>query len=293
MPIPTELKKILGSANLKAKKRLGQNFLIDQKVITRMVSEADLSDNDVVLEIGPGLGALTTKLIQAAGRVIAVEKDQELSAYLSQNFKNKDNLELISQDIFRVNFSELRLKNLDYKIVANLPFYLTSHFLRFTLEHEIKPSLLTLLVQKEVAERITARAGDHSLLSLSVQFYGEPTLIAEVDKKSFYPAPEVNAALIKIRVFEQPRVPVDDVKKFFRLLRIGFSSRRKQLHNNLAAGLRKSNKEIKRRLQAVDVDPTRRAESLTLEEWRKLFNTDERLSRYTSENTSDFPSVEI
>jgi len=272
MSIPTKLKKILGSANLRAKKRLGQNFLINQEVITEMINEADLVNDDVVLEIGPGLGALTEKLIQEAGRVIAVEKDQELSAYLSQNFKSAANLELISQDIFKLNFQELGLKNSDYKIVANLPFYLTSHFLRFILEHKIKPSQLVLLIQKEVAERITAAAGDHSLLSLSVQFYGEPTLVSEVDKKSFYPAPAVDAALLKIKVFDQPRVLVDDVEKFFRLLRVGFSSRRKQLHNNLASGFGQSNDEVKQVLQTADIDPTRRAESLTLEEWKKLFD---------------------
>src|SRR3989339_1534421 len=213
-----DLQKILGSENIQARKRLGQNFLVDQAVITRLIKESDLSSADTVLEIGPGLGSLTEGLVKQAGRVLAVEKDRKLSAYLSHKFSQQDNLKIIAQDIFKLDFLAQGLENLRYKIVANLPFYLTSHFLRFVLEHQIKPSLLVLLVQKEVAERIIAMPGKHSLLSLSVQFYSEPVLLEKVNQKSFYPVPEVDAALLKLKVFSQPRVKVDDVARFFRLL---------------------------------------------------------------------------
>jgi 16S rRNA (adenine1518-N6/adenine1519-N6)-dimethyltransferase len=274
MPKKINLRKIravLKSEDIKVKKRLGQNFLVDKQVVKKMVEAADLNREDVVLEVGPGLGILTEEIAKKAKRVLAVEKDAKLFSYLSQKFKTSENIKLFSEDIFGFDFKKSGLRNFSCKIVANIPFYITSRFLRYILEQKIRPRLLVLLIQKEVAERITAVPGQHSLLSLSVQFYGEPSLVADVSRKSFYPAPDVDSSILKIEIFEKPRLEVDDTAGLFRLIRIGFSSRRKQLHNNLAAGLRMSSEEAKRILFEGGIDPMRRAQSLSLEEWRKLY----------------------
>ena len=278
------IKDLLRTENLAAKKRLGQNFLINQSVVTQMVEAAGIKKTDTVLEVGPGLGVLTEAIAARAcpayqtgklpagkaGQVIAVEKDQQLFSYLTKRFTQQENVKIISQDIFKLNFNEHGLQKFSYKVIANLPFYITSHFLRFILEQTEQPTELVLIVQKEVAERATAQPGNHSLLSLSVQFYSEPEIIAIVDRRSFYPAPAVEAALLKIKVRPQPAIQVDDSSSFFRLLKISFASRRKQLHNNLAAGLKISNQEARQILTKAGFDPTRRAETFSLNEWEKL-----------------------
>lgn len=279
-----EIKKFLRAEGLAARKRLGQNFLIDQSVVTKMIAAADLSQQDIVLEVGPGLGVLTEAIAARAcptyrsgrlpagktGKVIAVEKDKQLATHLNKRFSQQKNIEILSQDIFKINFTAAGLKDRDYKIIANLPFYITSHFLRFILENEEKPTELIIITQKEVAKRVVAEPGDHSLLSLSVQFYGEPKIISIIDKRSFYPPPAVDAALLKIKVRPRPAIEIDDSQKFFRLLKIGFASRRKQLHNNLATGYKISGQEARAVLTEAGIDPTRRAESLSLAEWQKL-----------------------
>ncbi|NQV13273.1 MAG: ribosomal RNA small subunit methyltransferase A [Parcubacteria group bacterium] len=275
-----EIKQLLRAEGLSVNKRLGQNFLIDQSVVTKMIAAADVNQQDTILEVGPGLGALTEAIAEQAclpagraDRVLAVEKDRQLATHLNKRFSRQENIEILSQDIFKLDFITAGLGDRNYKIVANLPFYITSHFLRFILEAEAKPTELILIVQKEVAKRVVAEPGDHSLLSLSVQFYGEPKIITVVDRRSFYPPPAVEAAILKIKVYPQPAIKVDDIENFFRLLKISFASRRKQLHNNLAAGYKISGQEAQKILVSANLDPTRRAETFSLNEWEKLYNS--------------------
>ncbi|MFH2104648.1 MAG: 16S rRNA (adenine(1518)-N(6)/adenine(1519)-N(6))-dimethyltransferase RsmA [Parcubacteria group bacterium] len=267
------VKQLLRAEGLIVNKRLGQNFLIDQSVVTKIITAADISQQDTILEVGPGLGALTEAIAGRASRVIAVEKDRQLATHLNKRFSRQENIEILSQDIFKLNFTAAGLKDRNYKIVANLPFYITSHFLRFILEAEAKPIELILIVQKEVAKRVVAGPGGHSLLSLSVQFYGEPKMIATIDRRSFYPPPAVEAAILKIKVHSRPAIKIDDTENFFCLLKIGFASRRKQLHNNLAAGYKISGQEAQKILMSANLDPTRRAETFSLNEWEKLYNS--------------------
>ncbi|MBU1178540.1 ribosomal RNA small subunit methyltransferase A [Patescibacteria group bacterium] len=266
-----QIKQLLRDEGLAVNKRLGQNFLIDQSVINKMVAAADIQADDTVLEIGPGLGVLTEAIANRAGRVLAVEKDRRLISHLRARFRQQKNIEIVEQDIFKLDFIKNGLRDHSYKVVANLPFYITSHFMRFILESEQKPSELVLIVQKEVAQRVVAEPGSHSLLSLSVQFYGQPKIISIIDRRSFYPAPEIEAAILKISLLEKPRVTTSDPDEFFQTLRVGFSSRRKQLHNNLSAGWKISNREAQKILTAAGINHTRRAETLSLKEWEKLY----------------------
>ncbi len=250
-------------------KFLGQNFLENEEVVDKILSVADLSSQDTVLEVGPGQGAITEKLCPKVKQVIAIEKDKELVEYLQNKFKSTKNLKIIAGDILQQQYSIFNIK--DYKIISNLPFYLTSRFLRIFLELENKPTMMVLIIQKEVAQRICDEAPQASLLSNSVQFYAKPEIIAFVSKKNFNPAPEVDTAIIKINVLQEPRIKVDDVNKFFKILKIGFSQKRKQLHNNFSSGLHISKEETKELLQKAGIDSERRAQTLSLEEWAKLY----------------------
>ncbi|MFA6295895.1 MAG: 16S rRNA (adenine(1518)-N(6)/adenine(1519)-N(6))-dimethyltransferase RsmA [Patescibacteria group bacterium] len=250
-------------------KVLGQNFLENEAIVDKMLKSAELSLQDIVLEVGPGQGAITSKLYPKVKQVIAVEKDGELVKYLENKFKNAKNLKILEGDILKSQYSIFNIQS--YKIVSNLPFYLTSRFLRVFLELQNKPSLMVLIIQKEVAERICDQPPQASLLSNSVQFYGKPEIIDIVPKENFNPIPEVDAAIIKINVFKEPKIKVDNVDEFFKILKIGFSQKRKQLHNNFSSGLHISKEEAKKLLQNCGINPERRAQTLSLEEWEKLY----------------------
>lgn len=270
--LKSEIKTILKTANIKINKVLGQNFLIDQKVVQDMVEAADLTNTDTVLEVGPGLGILTEKISQNNHKVLAIEKDKNLVPYLKNKFKNNKNVEIINQDILKLQTTDYELLTAHYKIIANLPFYLTSRFLRLFLEYKNKPTVMVLLMQKEVAERIVAQK-DKSILSIACELYSEPKIIRQVSRKSFYPKPDIDCAIIKFKVFKKPQYDIEDIKLFFRIVKAGFSARRKQIHNNLAAGLSFSSSQIKKILKKVNIDPQRRAQTLSLEEWYKLYKT--------------------
>lgn len=290
----SEIKKLINTLSIKSQKRLGQYFLIDEKVVKKMIDAANLSKKDIVLEIGPGFGILTKFLATKAKEVLALEKDEKLCLYLSKKFKGYKNVRIICGDILRIphflfcsrkeSEAFVRFQSLDdvfrqnqYKIIANLPFYLTSHFLRLFLEMENKPSLMVLLIQKEVAKRIVAKPGKTSLLSISCQFYGQPEIVALVLRKAFYPVPDVDGAILKIKVYPRPKFDIKDLKLFFRIIKAGFAGRRKQLHNTLAGGLQIPNKKIKEILISCKIDPTRRAQTLSLSEWVKLYEKFEKL----------------
>jgi 16S rRNA (adenine1518-N6/adenine1519-N6)-dimethyltransferase len=243
---------------------------------------AELAPSDVVIEVGPGLGVLTRELARQVGWLFTVELDDKLAAILRNTLAPFANIAVINRDILEINPLSLLEKvpasllgpaesTLSYKVVANLPYYITSPVLRRFLEADVSPRLMVLMVQKEVAEVITARPGRMSLLGVSVQFYGRPEVVSRVPASCFYPAPEVDSAILKIAVYPQPAVRVTDKDGFFSLVRAGFSAARKQLANSLAQGLGLAKTEILPLLGEVGIAPERRAETLTLEEWAELW----------------------
>lgn len=262
----TQTRRLLRQFDLRARKGLGQHFLIDGEVLQLITSAAELTPSDVIVEIGPGLGVLTRELAQKAGRVIAIELDNKLAAALKQTLASFDNVTIINEDVLKIEPQNLAT---DYKLVANLPYYITSPVLRHFLEASAKPKVMIVMVQKEVAEAIVAKPGKMSLLSVSVQFYGEPRIISDVPAQCFYPAPKVDSAILRIDPSPQPRVAVDE-ESFFEVVRAGFTAPRKQLANSLAQGLEVSKAEVLSLLERAGIAPQRRAETLSLEEWARL-----------------------
>jgi 16S rRNA (adenine1518-N6/adenine1519-N6)-dimethyltransferase len=270
-PLLAETRRRLRQSELKVRKGLGQHFLVDGEVLSLIVATADLKSDDIVVEVGPGLGILTRELAQKAGGVVAIELDDNLAALLKKTLAAYQNVTIINGDVLKIEPKEI-IKGWDYKVVANLPYYITSPVLRHFLEASAKPRTMVVMVQKEVARAIAARPGDMSLLSVSVQFYGEPKIITIVPPDSFYPAPEVSSAIVRIGVYSKPKVDVDE-KGFFDTVRAGFAAPRKQLANSLAKGLGREKAEVLPFLQKASIDPSRRAETLSIEEWASLFRT--------------------
>jgi len=260
---------LLRRFDLRARKRLGQHFLVDDEVLAVITSAAGLVPGDVVIEVGPGLGFLTRELARNAGRVIAVELDSRLAAMLRETLAAYDNVSIVNGDILDIDPASLASGG--YRVVANLPYYITSPVLRHFLEASVRPESMLVMVQKEVAEAIAAEPGQRSVLSISVQYYGKPEIVSYVPARSFYPAPEVDSALLRIDVYPQPAVAVGDEKGFFKLVRAGFTASRKQLVNSLAQGLGLPKAEVWSLLEGAGIAPQRRAETLTLEEWANLW----------------------
>jgi 16S rRNA (adenine1518-N6/adenine1519-N6)-dimethyltransferase len=271
------VRRLLREFDIQPKKSLGQNFLVDQRALERIVEAAELGPEDIVLEIGPGLGALTRLLAAEAGRVVAVELDQRLVEALKQTATAKadlPNVEIIHGDILELNPADLLEQqgdNFQYKVVANLPYYITSAIIRHLLTAEVRPKLMVVTVQLEVARRITAEPGEMSLLAVGVQFYGRPRIVARIKAGAFYPSPQVDSAVIRIDLDDHPVVEVDDADSFFEVVRAGFAQRRKQLRNALAAGLALPASEVAQVLNRAGVNPRRRAQTLSLEEWAKVW----------------------
>ena len=268
------VRRLLREFDIQPKKSLGQNFLVDQRALERIVEAAELGPEDIVLEIGPGLGALTRLLAAEAGRVVAVELDQRLVEALKQTVADLPNVEIIHGDALELNPADLLEQqgdNFQYKVVANLPYYITSAIIRHLLTAEVRPKLMVVTVQLEVARRITAEPGEMSLLAVSVQFYGRPRIVARIKAGAFYPSPQVDSAVIRIDLDDYPVVEVDDVDSFFEVVRAGFAQRRKQLRNALAAGLALPASEVVQVLNRAGVNPRRRAQTLSLEEWAKVW----------------------
>lgn len=255
--------------------KLGQNFLTDKNIVNKIMASADLKPDDFVIEIGPGKGILTEELVKSADRVAAIELDKNLAEFLRNKFSANQNIEIIEGNILKINLSELaesyKLKAKSYKVIANIPYYITSPIIRLFLEADSPPGEMILMVQKEVAERITAKPGQMSLLAVSVQYYAEAKILFPVSRGSFYPVPEVDSAVIKITYNKQPAIHnKQEAKKFFRIARAGFSAKRKTLLNNLASSLHLSKKEVEEKLKAASIKPIARAQELSVEDWKKL-----------------------
>jgi 16S rRNA (adenine1518-N6/adenine1519-N6)-dimethyltransferase len=271
------VKYLLKKYQVRPSKRLGQNFLIDNSVIRKVIRAANLQKDDVVLEIGPGIGNLTYKLAEKVKRVIAVEKDPKMCGVLWEILKELKNITIIRGDILKISLSRYKIQDTRYKVVANLPFYITAPVIRKFLESPYPPKEMILVVQKEVAQRICAKPPRLSLLAVSVQFYAKPQIIFHISKRSFSPQPEVDATIIKITPINSFRELVD-ADAFFRIVKAGFSQPRKQLVNNLSKGLAPSSpnglkldkEQVRAWLLRGGIQYSQRAEALTIGNWVEL-----------------------
>jgi 16S rRNA (adenine1518-N6/adenine1519-N6)-dimethyltransferase len=266
---PLNASALLKLHGLRADKKLGQNFLQDIFALEAIAATAGIQPSDTVLEIGPGLGSLTRYLAVAARRVVAVELDADLILPLEAVTKPYDNIQIIHGDILKIAPKEL-VSEAGYLVVANIPYYITSAIIRHLLENEPKPRRIVLTVQKEVAERICAVPGDMSLLALSVQVYGEPRIANHIPAGAFFPPPKVDSAVLGIDIYPSPKIQPALLDTFFKLIKAGFSQKRKTLRNSLSSGLHISPLEAQVLLKKANIDPMRRAETLSIEEWQAL-----------------------
>jgi 16S rRNA (adenine1518-N6/adenine1519-N6)-dimethyltransferase len=271
-PQHTSATDLLRAYNLRPDKKFGQNFLTDDSILARIVETAQITPQDEVLEVGPGLGNLTAHLARTAKTVTAVELDKRLIPLLEHTLAPYSNVRLVQGDILGFSPQMLALGS-GYKIVANIPYYITSALIRHFIESALPPASLTLMVQKEVAQRICAQPGDLSVLALSVQLYGTPRLAFNVPAGAFYPAPEVDSAVLHVDIFQPAALTPQQTNQFFEIVKAGFSQKRKTLRNALSGGLRHTPIEIENWLEATGINPQARAETLSKENWLALCET--------------------
>ncbi|PIR78130.1 MAG: ribosomal RNA small subunit methyltransferase A [Candidatus Magasanikbacteria bacterium CG10_big_fil_rev_8_21_14_0_10_36_16] len=263
---PSYLIELCKKYNLSPSKKYGQNYLMTKIYIDKMLEAGEINKEDLVVEVGLGFGVLTFALVEKAGKVVAFEIEQKLKDYWEEN--KSENLEIVWGDVMR-KFNEVNLKK--YKLIANLPYQITSGILRMFLEMENKPEKIVVMVQKEVAERITAKKGDMSVLAISVQYYGQPRVVAKVTKGNFWPSPKVDSAVLLIDNIKSPQNDFSD-EYFFTVVKAGFVQKRKQLWRNLSQGLNLDGEKIKSILQEICGNDKIRAEELGVEEWVKIAN---------------------
>lgn len=268
------LKNLLASYGLKPNFTYGQNFLVDEIILEDIVDAAGVKAGDKILEIGPGIGNLTRKLLGRGAQVLAIEKDPKflpLLHALKKDFKQTLRFEIA--DALRFNFQEYFEAlpgERSYKVVANIPYYVTGKILQMLLTARFKPDSITVLTQKEVAQNVVAGPGKLSILAISVQLFGEPKLVRVVPARAFYPSPKVDSAILEIKLFKQPKYRLADEKTFFRILRACFASKRKQLHNTLKNNLHLSPEQVGEALKIAGVSPAARPQELAIEQWLKL-----------------------
>lgn len=293
---PVRLAELLRRHGLHLKKGLGQNFLADPVHLDRIVAAAELTSEDVVIEVGPGVGTLTVRLASQAGRVVAVELDAALLPALRETLAACDNVAIVQGDILQLDPGQLSMVTgqwpmvngqssdqsdsltIDncqltighYKVVANLPYYITSAAIRHFLTAAPPPALTVLTIQREVAQRILAKPPDMSMLAVSVQFYAQPEIVARIPAGAFYPPPKVDSAILRLRPWPAPPVDAPDEEAFFAVARAGFGQRRKQLRNSLRANLGLAQEQVDGMLNQAGIDGQRRAETLALAEWAQL-----------------------
>ncbi|NCU38268.1 ribosomal RNA small subunit methyltransferase A [Candidatus Saccharibacteria bacterium] len=247
-------------------KSLGQHWLTDRSILASIAESAMLSHQDTVLEIGPGLGTLTSEILRHADKVVAVEYDSELARKLPGQFPGKS-LTVVHDDILQYDLTSLPK---DYKVVANVPYYITSKIIQKLLTADNKPSMAVLLVQKEVARRIAAKPGDMSILAVATQIYAESHLGVEVAKTYFSPSPKVDSQVVVLTLRETPLVPPEDERALFRVVKAGFGAKRKKLRSSIAAGLAISKPAAEELLRHADINPEQRAEDLSIDDWLRL-----------------------
>ncbi len=265
------LKNLLKRYQIHPLKKLGQNFLIDKSAIKKIIKAAEIGADDIILEIGPGLGNLTQELAKKTKKVIAIEKDPKMVEILKETLKDLKNIKIIKNDILKIN-PACDIPNTKYKLVGNLPFYLTAPLIRKFLELKNPPKEMILVVQKEVGQRICAKPPRMSILAISVQIYAKPEIVSYISKKSFWPQPKVDAALIKIT----PCAKLSLAQRsdlFFKIVKAGFSQPRKQLINNLSKKLNIERNRVRNWLLKNKIQPTQRAETLSIEDWINLTKT--------------------
>lgn len=262
-------KRLLDKYHLKPHKGLGQNFLSDDEVLSGIADAAGIPAGASVLEVGPGLGALTRHLSERAARVVAVELDKDLIPLLRKELASCGNIEIVEGDILKFQ-PDAYFTDGEYYVAANIPYYITSAVIRHLLEGKARPKRLALTVQKEVAERIAAAPGKLSLLALSVRVYGSAEIAMIIPASAFYPEPNVDSAVVRIELYDEPLIPADEIENFFALAKAGFGQKRKTLRNALSSNLRISGAAAEAKLRAAGIDPSRRAETLTISEWKAL-----------------------
>ncbi|HRK87936.1 MAG TPA: 16S rRNA (adenine(1518)-N(6)/adenine(1519)-N(6))-dimethyltransferase RsmA [Anaerolineales bacterium] len=266
---PLNAVAVLKRYGLRADKRLGQNFLQDPSALEKIANAAEIQADDCVLEIGPGLGSLTRYLAVSARQVTAVELDPDLLAPLKAILTPHPNVRIVHGDILDLSIADL-VDQTGYIVAANIPYNITSAIIRHLLESPSKPRRIVLTIQKEVAERICAQPGDLSLLALSVQVYGQPSIRAKIPAGAFHPVPNVDSAILRIDIYDEPLIPAEMLDRFFKLIKAGFSQKRKTLRNSLSSGLHIKPAEAESLLTSAGIDPMRRAETLSIAEWRGL-----------------------
>ena len=271
-----ELRNFLYAHHIRPNKAFGQNFIVDHSILLRIVEAAEIHVDDQVLELGAGTGVLTRELAKHARRVVAVELEREMLSLLVKTTRNYTNVELLERNLLYVDPTEV-FGSEPYKLVANLPYYITAPTFRHFLESANPPRLFVVMVQYEVAQRIVAGPGDMSLLGVSIQFYGRPSIIEYVPARAFYPAPKVDSAILRIDLKDEVPLTPGQRDSFFRLVQAGFSQRRKQVHNSLTHGLHRKNVEVQAGLLAANIDPSRRAETLSIEDWLRLWHEMEKI----------------
>ncbi len=264
------LKHLLQRNGLSPNKTYGQHFLMDETILEDMIDEAKVTDKDVVVEVGPGIGNLTERLLARGCKLLSLEKDPQFLRVLKSLQKQHDNFEYELVDVLKYNFKESGLKN--YKVVANIPYYITGKIVQLFLNQTNKPKSLTLLMQKEVAQNIIAKPGQLNLPAISVQLYGDAKLVSVVPAHKFYPKPKVDSAVLHIELHQKPKYKLDDEKKFFRILRACFAGKRKQIHNTLTNNLGLDKILVSELLKQVGVESAARPQQLTIEQWIKLVN---------------------
>jgi 16S rRNA (adenine1518-N6/adenine1519-N6)-dimethyltransferase len=272
---PINVAALLRTYHLNPKKGLGQNFLIDQTALQRVVDAAEIEENAVVLEVGPGLGSLTRILAARSQKVIAVELDQKIIPILEQVVAQFPNVVIIHEDILNLDLASTGIED-GYLVVANIPYYITSALIRHLLEGSKIPSRLVLTVQKEVALRLCAVPNEMNLLALSVQVYGSPKVVGQIPAGCFYPVPEVDSSILRVDLYPEPVIPADRLPLFFRLAKAAFSQKRKMIRNSISSSMHWPVDETGEFLQEAEIDSQRRAETLSLQEWGILVNVVER-----------------
>lgn len=277
------IRTTLDAHGLRPQKKWGQHFLTDPRLLESIADTAEVQAGDTILEIGPGLGHLTRVLARRARRVVSVEIDASLARQLHADFANVSNVTIVPGNFLDAAPIEWLGKSITgagipsapvtipFKVVANLPYYITSAILRHILEAAVKPTLIVVMVQREVAQRIVAQPPAMNLLAVSVQCFAQPRIIRTIRAGAFYPPPKVDSAVVRMDVLPEPRLAPNETARFFEIVHAGFGTRRKQLRNALANGLGYSPKVIAQVLERIGIDPTRRAETLTLDEWMALY----------------------